>query len=82
MRGVLRSALWQGWRRWTPLAIGIATFAVLTPGMFGGFVIARLAIGLWMLLFTALGWSLHIEAQHPVTRSQPRRALQADVRTS
>ncbi|ADU49340.1 hypothetical protein Intca_2839 [Intrasporangium calvum DSM 43043] len=74
--------VWPGRRRWTPLAIGIATFAVLTPGMFGGFVIARLAIGLWMLLFTALGWSLHIEAQHPVTRSQPRRALQADVRTT
>jgi hypothetical protein len=28
-----------------PLAIGIAIFAVVTPGMFGGFVIARLAIG-------------------------------------
>jgi len=41
-----------------PLAIGIATFTVVIPGMFGGFVIARLAIGAWLLLFAALGWSL------------------------
>ncbi|CAN5878482.1 hypothetical protein BH24ACT15_BH24ACT15_37930 [soil metagenome] len=53
--GVLRAGVWSGWRRWTPLAIGIATFAVVTPGMFAGFVVARLAIGFWMLLFAALG---------------------------
>jgi hypothetical protein len=28
---VLRAGVWYGWRRWTPLAIGIATFAVVTP---------------------------------------------------
>jgi hypothetical protein len=60
--GVLRGGVWRGWQRWTPLAIGIATFAVVTPGMFGGFVIARLAIGSWLLLFAALGWSLYVEA--------------------
>jgi hypothetical protein len=53
--GVLRAGVWHGWRRWTPLAIGIATFAVVTPGMFGGFVIARVAIGSWLLLLAALG---------------------------
>ena len=52
----------SGWRRWTPLVVGIATFVELTPGMFGGFVIARLAIGFWLLLFAALGQSLRVEA--------------------
>jgi hypothetical protein len=61
--GVLRAGVWHGWRRWTPLAIGIATFAVVTPGMFGGFVIARLAIGSWLLLLAALGWSLYVESR-------------------
>lgn len=45
-----------------PLVIGIATCVELTPGMFGGFVIARLAIGNWMLLFGALGQALREEA--------------------
>jgi hypothetical protein len=45
-----------------PLVIGVATFVELTPGMFGGYVIARLAIGLSMLLFAALGWSVYKES--------------------
>ena len=60
--GAVRARVWTGWRRFMPLAVGIATFVELTPGMFGGFVIARLAIGTWMLLFAALGWALHVEA--------------------
>jgi hypothetical protein len=60
--GALRARVWSGWRRWTPVLIGIATFVELTPGMFGGFVIARLAIGFWLLLFAALGQSLRVEA--------------------
>ena len=59
--GVLRARVWSGWRRWMPLSIGIATFVELTPGMFGGYVIARLAITFWMLLFAALGFSLRAE---------------------
>jgi hypothetical protein len=61
--GVLRAGVWSGRWRWAPLAIGIAAFAVVTPGMFGGFVIARLAIGFWMLLFGALGWALYVESR-------------------
>jgi len=57
--GVLRAGVWSGWQRWMPMAIGVAVFAVVTPAMFGGFVVARLGIGSWMLLFAALGWSLH-----------------------
>jgi hypothetical protein len=72
--GVLRAGAWHGWRRWTPLAIGIATFAVVTPGMFGGFVMARLAIGFWLLLFAALGWSLYVESQRFIPAPPPRLA--------
>lgn len=61
--GVLRARVWSGWPRWTPLAIGIAVFAVVTPSTFSGFVLGRLAIALWMLLFAALGWSLHAESR-------------------
>lgn len=49
--GVLRAKVWSGWRAWTPLVIGVAQFVILTPGMFGGFVVARLVIGAWMLMF-------------------------------
>jgi hypothetical protein len=73
--GVSRAGAWHGWRRWTPLAIGIATYAVVSPGMFGGFVIARLAIGSWLLLFAALGWSLYIESRHSIPASPPRLAI-------
>lgn len=61
--GVVRAGIWSGWHRWVPLATGAAVFAIVTPGMFGGFVIARLAIGFWMLLFAALGWSLHLHSR-------------------
>lgn len=49
---------WHGWRRWTVLALGIYVFVPMTPAIFGPFVVARLAIGGWMLLFAALGWAL------------------------
>lgn len=57
--GVARTGGWPGWHRWTPLAIGVCVFVVVTPGMFSGFVGGRLAIGFWFLLFAALGWSLY-----------------------
>lgn len=69
--GVLRAGVWSGWHRWTPLAIGVALFVVVTPGMFGGFVMARLAIGSWMLLFAAFGWSLHAESRRSSPVPQP-----------
>ena len=61
--GVLRARVWSGWRAWTPMVIGVSQFVMLTPGMFGGFVIARLVIGTWMLMFGALGWSLYVESR-------------------
>ncbi len=69
--GVLRAGAWSGWRRFVPLLLGVTLFLVVTPGMFSGFVIARLAIGSWMALFAALGWALVDETrrgeavQHP-----------------
>ncbi len=41
----------------TLLALGIYLFAPMTPAIFGPFVVARLAIGGWVLLFAALGWA-------------------------
>jgi len=64
--GVLRTRSWTGWRAWTPMVIGVAEFVMLTPGLFGGFVIARIVIGTWMLMFAALGWSLYAQA-HALT---------------
>jgi hypothetical protein len=61
---VLRSRIWSGWRRFTPLSIGIAHFVFVTPAVFSnGWVIARLAIGTWMLLLAALGWGLLVETR-------------------
>jgi hypothetical protein len=48
----------RGWRRWTVLALGVYVFVPMTPAIFGPFVVARLAIGGWMVLFAALGWAL------------------------
>jgi hypothetical protein len=73
--GVLRAGAWSGWRARTPLVIGVAQFVMLTPGMSGGFVLARLVIGAWMLMFAALGWSLYAEARGEVTSRPRARAL-------
>lgn len=59
--GIVRTHSWRGWHRWIPLAIGVTEFLVLTPGLFAGFVVARIVIALWMLLFALLGWSLRAE---------------------
>ena len=74
--GVARTRGWTGWHRWTPLVLGICVFVVVTPGMFGGFVVARLAIGSWFLLFAALGWSLYQQpAAAPQASGQPHRVV-------
>lgn len=80
--GVVRAGVWSGWHAWTPLLIGITQFLVLTPGMFGGFVMARLVIGLWMLTFAALGWSMYAEARRAAigpasSADRPARARRA-----
>lgn len=56
--GVLRAAVWTGWARWVPLALGIWVFVPMFPAMALSFVGARLSISGWMLLFVLLGWAL------------------------
>jgi len=70
--GVVRTRRWGSWHRWTPLAIGVTEFLVLTPGLFGGFVAARIVIGSWMLLFALLGWSLRAENGAPAASESAR----------
>ncbi|GAA1554479.1 hypothetical protein GCM10009789_04850 [Kribbella sancticallisti] len=55
---VLRAKAWSGWPRYLPLALGIYVFVPLTPGILGPWVVARLAITGWMVLFAVLGWTL------------------------
>lgn len=69
--GLLRTRDWTGWRRWMPLLVGVTEFLVLTPGIMGGFVIARLSIGFWMLIFAALGWALHVESRRAAPTLRP-----------
>jgi hypothetical protein len=69
--GVIRAHNWRGWHRWMPLVVGIAEFVILTPGLLGGFVLARLAIGTWMLLFGLLGLALFSEARRAASAVPP-----------
>ncbi len=55
---VILTGRWQGWRRVVPLVLGVYVFVPLTPALFGSYVLARLAIGGWMLGFAWLGWAL------------------------
>lgn len=55
---VLRAHAWAGPERWLALALGIFVFVPMGPGIAAGFVPARIVIGLWMLMFGALGWVL------------------------
>ena len=52
---VIRMGLWSGWRRAMPLLLGVYVFLPMTPAIFGPFVLARVAIGGWMLGFALLG---------------------------
>ncbi len=49
---------WTGWRGLVVLVAGIFVFVPMTPALMGPFVLARLAITVWMLLFAALGYAL------------------------
>jgi hypothetical protein len=58
---VVRTGRWQGWPRWTPLALGILVFVMVVPGLFGTFLEGRLAITAWMLAWSALGVALLLD---------------------
>ncbi len=49
---------WTGWRGVVVLVTGIFVFVPMMPALMGPFILARLAITVWMLLFAALGYAL------------------------
>ena len=55
---VLRAGRWKGWGGLLMLVTGAYVFVPMTPALMGPFVLARLAIAGWMLLFAALGWAI------------------------
>lgn len=66
--GVLRTGRWDGWRRWSVLAAGVAMFVVVIPGVFGPFLAGRLVLVFWMLLIGGIGFALL--APEPAARSE------------
>ena len=50
-----RSRALPGGRRWIVLVTGLYVFVALLPAVFGPDAAGRVAIGVWMLLFAALG---------------------------
>ncbi|GAB3756535.1 hypothetical protein [Microlunatus parietis] len=69
----LTAGQWRGWRRLILLVLGIYVIVPLTPAIFGPFVLARLTIAGWMLLFGFLGWAL-LRPEQPGTGSVNSRA--------
>ena len=55
---IARARVWQGWRRWVVLALGVYVFFPMFPALATMTDGARLAIAGWMLLFAALGAAL------------------------
>ncbi len=49
---------WTGWRALVVLVAGIFVFVPMMPALMGPFILARVAITVWMLLFAALGYAL------------------------
>ncbi len=76
---VIRTGLWSDWRRSVPLLLGVYVFLPMTPAIFGPFVLARLAIGGWMLGFALLGCAVLKTGREAVVRSGARPSVKVDV---
>jgi hypothetical protein len=73
--GLARRHVLPGWGRWVPLALGVYVFVPMFPAVFGPMVLGRIAIGVWMLMFAALGIALMTaDAPAAATASVPARA--------
>lgn len=72
---VARAGEWGGWRRFITLACGVAVFVVVLPGVFGPFLVGRIVLTAWMLMFAALGWALFTHARTPEARPAPGAAV-------
>lgn len=55
---VRKGGRWTGWRGRVVLVAGIFVFVPMVPALMGPFLLARVAITVWMLLFAALGYAL------------------------
>jgi hypothetical protein len=66
--GLARRPVLTGAGRWWLLALGVYLFVVMFPAVFGPMVAGRIAIGIWMLIFAALGAAL-IRAEREGARS-------------
>ena len=55
---IRRRGRWIGWRGLVVLVAGVFVFVPMMPALMGPFVLARLSITVWMLLFAALGYAL------------------------
>ena len=55
---IVRAGVWQGWRRWVVLVMGVWVFVPMMPALATMTDGARIAIAGWMLLFAALGAAL------------------------
>lgn len=56
---VSRAGIWTTWVRYLPLTLGLFVFVAVIPSIFSGsFILARLAIIAWMMLWAVLGWAL------------------------
>jgi hypothetical protein len=53
--GLARRPVLPGWGRWVTLALGVYVFVPMFPAVFGPMVLGRIAIGVWFLMFAALG---------------------------
>lgn len=56
--GVVQTGRWSGWSRYVVLACGVAVFVIVIPGVFGPFLVGRLVLTFWMLMFAGLGFAL------------------------
>ncbi|MEZ3160072.1 hypothetical protein AB1K54_05915 [Microbacterium sp. BWT-B31] len=53
-----RARVLTGPSRWIALAMGVWVFVPMLPALFASFLLGRIVIGLWLLLFAALGWAM------------------------
>jgi hypothetical protein len=71
---VVGAGEWAGWRRFVTLVCGVAVFVIVIPGVFGPFLAGRMALVVWMLMFSALGWALYTQTRVPVVEPEPTAA--------
>ena len=69
-----RARVLSGAGRWLVLVIGVWVIVPLTPAIFAGYEVGRIAIGLWLLLFAWLGAEMIRWARTPVAAAADRAA--------